>query len=219
VAKITQMAHEAGALVMVDAAQWVPQIPTNVHTLDVDFLAFSGHKMHGPTGVGVLYTKDARRLTPSRYGGGMVANVTDDSFTMKCGSQRLEAGTPPIQQAIGLGEACWYWDQLGMENVYQHVKTLTYVAYSKMKGIPGINILGPSKYRRGIISFTVDGIHPHDVAAYLASRDIAVRAGHHCALPLHRALGISSSTRVSFSWFNTGDEIDALINALRTIKL
>lgn len=219
VATITRMAHEAGAIVVVDAAQSVQHMPTNVNVLDVDFLAFSGHKLHGPTGIGVLYAKDPGYLTPSRYGGGMVGNVTDESFTMKCGYQRLEAGTPPIQQAIGLGEACWYWNQIGMEKVYEHVAALTDEAYLKMKALPGINILGPSGRRRlGIISFTVDGIHPHDVAAYLASQDIAVRAGHHCALPLHRALGIVASTRVSFSYFNNLEEVDALIGALKNVQ-
>jgi cysteine desulfurase/selenocysteine lyase len=219
VATICRMADEHDVFTVVDAAQSVQHTPTNVHALDADFLAFSGHKLHGPTGVGVLYVKDFASLRPTRFGGGMVSNVTDDNFTMKRGYQGLEAGTPPIQQAIGLGEACWYWNQLGMEKVYEHVAALTYEAYSRMKAIPGINILGPTGHRRlGIISFTVDGMHPHDVAAYLASQDIAIRAGHHCALPLHRALGIPCSTRVSFSWFNNGDEIDFLILALRGLK-
>ena len=219
VAKIVQIAHETGALTVVDAAQSVPNILQNVHRMDVDFLAFSGHKLHGPTGVGVLYVRDSNLLAPTRFGGGMVTNVTEDSYITRSGLEGLEAGTPPIQQAIGLGEACWYWDQLDMHEVRQHIKALTYEAYSRLEATPGIHILGPPRDKRiSIISFTVEGIHPHDVAALLSEHGIAVRAGHHCALPLHRALGIPASVRVSFSYFNTSDDIDALILALENIQ-
>ncbi len=219
--EIIRMAHEAGAITVMDAAQSVPHFSHDVHSLGVDYMAFSGHKLHGPTGVGVLYGRPAflRSLKPSRYGGGMLVDVADHSFVMKPGYQKLEAGTPPIQQAIGLGAACQYWNDIGMDSVFEHAWDLTKEAYTKLEAQPGVTILGPAADKRvGIISFTVDGIHAHDVAALLAKYDIAVRAGHHCALPLHRALGITSSVRVSFSQFNGRQEIDFFIQALTDIQ-
>jgi cysteine desulfurase/selenocysteine lyase len=221
VAKIARMAREKGVITVVDAAQSVPHIQHYVHNMEVDFLAFSGHKMHGPTGIGVLYARKDRinDLTPYRLGGGMVTDVTQGDHLLKQGRQKLEAGTPPIQQAIGLGEACRYWSDVGMDYVHRHVEALTREAYARLEAQPGINILGPPANKRiGIISFTVDGIHAHDVAALLGERGIAIRAGYHCALPLHRALGITASARVSFSYFNGRHEIDALINDLTDIQ-
>ena len=149
----------------------------------------------------------------------MVSDVGTDTGYIKKGYQGLEAGTPPIQQAIGLGEACRYWGKIGMSKVWKHVKALTDEAYDRLKTIPDVRILGPPKDKRiGIISFTVDGIHAHDVAALLNERGIAIRAGHHCALPLHHDLGITASARISFSYFNTMDEIDSFINALTEIQ-
>jgi len=221
VAKIVRMAHEVNAITVVDAAQSVPHMPHYVHNMGVDFLAFSGHKLHGPTGVGVLYARKDRidDLTPLRFGGGMMATVSDDAFTLQRGYQKLEAGTPPIQQAIGLGRACEYWRELGMERVHQHIKALTCEAYCRLESQPGVDILGPSRHKRvGLISFTVDGVHAHDVAALLSERNIAIRAGHHCAVPLHRALGVTASARISFSYFNQKHEIDFFIEALTDIQ-
>ena len=182
-------------------------------------MAFSGHKLHGPTGVGVLYSCNLDQLRPSRYGGGMVADIGPSGFTTKSAPQKLEAGTPPIQQAIGLGEACRYWDEIGWVNVRKRIWQLTTYAYRQLGTLPGVHILGPSiESRIGIISFTVDSIHAHDMAALLNERGVAIRAGHHCALPLHRALGITASARISFSYFNTRDEIDSFIAALTEIK-
>jgi cysteine desulfurase/selenocysteine lyase len=224
VAKIARMAREKGVITVVDAAQSVPHIQHCVHNMDVDFLAFSGHKMHGPTGIGVLYARKDRinDLTPSRYGGGMVIDVMKDDHLLKKGYQKLEAGTPPIQQAIGLGEACRHWADIGMEAVCQHTRVLTWEAHRRLAAHPGVHVLGPAPHQGsgiiGIVSFTVDGIHAHDVAALLGERNIAIRAGHHCALPLHRALGITASARVSFSYFNGRHEIDFFMDALTDIQ-
>jgi cysteine desulfurase/selenocysteine lyase len=221
VAKLTRMAHEVGAYVVVDAAQAMASIPVDVHSMDVDFLAFSGHKMHGPTGVGVLYAKEKLidTLKPSRFGGGMVANVTRESFIVKNGHHRLEAGTPPISQAIGLGEVCRYWNTEDMRGVHQTVKALTYEAYDRLSAMPGIHVVGPPRHKRiGIVSFTVEGIHAHDVASLLADGGIAVQGGHHCAIPLHRALGVNSTVRASFSYFNESEDIDELVKGLKDIQ-
>jgi cysteine desulfurase/selenocysteine lyase len=221
VAKLTRMAHEQGTLVVVDAAQSIPHIPHFIHQMGVDFLAFSGHKLHAPTGIGALYVQKRLfpKLKPVKFGGGAALTVSSDDTMLREGFSKLEAGTPPIQQAIGLGRACEYWRELGMERVHQHVRALTYEAYVRLEAQPGVHILGPPRHRRiGIVSFTVDRIHAHDVAALLAERDIAVRAGHHCAMPLHQALGITSSVRVSFSHFNQKHEIDFLIEALMDIQ-
>lgn len=221
VAKLTRMAHEAGAYVVVDAAQAVSNLPIDVHSMGVDFLAFSGHKMYGPTGVGVLYVKEGLidKLRPSRFGGGMVTNVTRDSFLVKRGHHQLEAGTPPISQAIGLGEVCCWWEAAGMYGVHQAITALTYEAYDRLSAMPGIHIVGPPRHRRiGIISFNVEGIHAHDVASLLADGGIAVRGGHHCAIPLHRALGTPSTVRASFGYFNERADIDELIKGLKDIQ-
>lgn len=222
VKEIVRKAHVWGVTTVADAAQSVAHIPTNVKDLGVDFLAFSGHKMHGPTGIGVLYGRGPclRNLSPYRQGSSMVTSVNRHSFALREDFRRLEAGTPPIQQAIGLGEACRYWSDYNMEYVNQYVKSLTHEAYRRLKALPGINVLGPNRThgRIGIISFTVDGIHAHDIASLLGERDIAIRAGHHCALPLHQALGITASARISFSMFNQKDEIDFFIEALTDIQ-
>ncbi len=219
--QIIKMAHKVGAITVMDAAQSVPHFQHDVRDLGVDFMAFSGHKMHGPTGVGVLYGRQTplKLLKPTRYGGGMVSDVSRHSFRVKPGYQKLEAGTPPIQQAIGLGAACQYWIDIGMGLVYQRVGALTQQAYCQLEAMPGVHVLGPPKDKRiGIVSFTVDGIHAHDVAALLGEYGVAVRAGHHCALPLHQALGIPASTRASFSHFNKWHEINFLTEALVRIQ-
>ena len=217
--EITQMAHKVGAIVVLDAAQGALTRVHDTSSMQIDYMAFSGHKLHGPTGVGVLYGRNLNRLRPSRYGGGMVAEIGPSGFTTKSAPQKLEAGTPPIQQAIGLGEACRYWDEIGRVKVRKQLWQLTAYAYQRLDTLPGVHILGPSiESRIGIISFTVDGIHAHDVAALCNKKGIAIRAGHHCALPLHRALGITASARISFSYFNTRDEIDSFIEAITEIK-
>lgn len=217
--EITRMAHKVGAIAVLDAAQGALTRIHDVCCMEIDYMAFSGHKLHGPTGVGVLYGRNLNRLKPSRYGGGMVTDVGPSGFTIMLAPQKLEAGTPPIQQAIGLGAACRYWDEIGQVNVRKRVWQLTAYAYRRLDNLPGVHILGPSiESRIGIISFTVDGIHAHDVAALLNERDIAIRAGHHCALPLHRVLGITASARISFSYFSTRDEIDAFIQSLKEIQ-
>jgi len=220
--KLVRMAHTHGVTTVVDAAQSVPHTRTNVKESGADFLAFSGHKMHGPTGIGVLYGRKPciNSLKPFRYGSGMVTNVGDGVYNLREDFRRLEAGTPPIQQAIGLGRACQYWSEYGMDRVQRHISSLTFYAYRKLRALPGVNVLGLSRThgRIGIISFTVDGIHAHDIAALLGERNIAIRGGHHCAIPLHKSLGIQSSARISFAPHNDVDEIDFFIKALTDIQ-
>jgi cysteine desulfurase/selenocysteine lyase len=217
VAGIAELAHKAGAIVVVDAAQSIPHIQHFIHNIGVDFLAFSGHKMHGPTGIGVLYAQQdyLAATEPSVFGGGMVASIVDDAYKPVSGCRKLEAGTPPIIQAIGLGETVRYWRDVGMDHVHQHVKKLTRHAYEHLGMQDGVTVLGPHwEHRIGILSFTVDGVHPHDLAAFMNEAGIAIRAGTHCAIPLHRSLGIPASARMSFSMFNTEDEIDRFMDGL-----
>jgi cysteine desulfurase / selenocysteine lyase len=219
VAEITRLAHEAGALVLVDGAQSVPHHPVDVAALDADFLAFSGHKMLGPLGLGVLYGKldklDA--LPPFLTGGSMIEVVRMEETTFLPPPARFEPGVPPAPQAAGLAAAVDYLTGLGMDNVAAHEESLTAHALDALREIKGVRILGPdtTKDRGGAVAFEVEGVHPHDVGQVLDDLGIAVRTGHHCAQPLHRALGVQSSTRATFYIYNTHAEIDALADAVR----
>jgi cysteine desulfurase/selenocysteine lyase len=221
---IVRRSHEAGALVLVDGAQSVPHQPTDVAALGVDFLAFSGHKMLGPTGVGVLYGKREllEAMPPFMGGGHMIDEVRETSYRpSREVPARFEPGTPPIVPAIGLGAAVDYLQAIGMQAVAEHESYLVKRAYDRLRAVEGIEILGPSPdSRAGILSFTFTGNqpHPHDVAAELDKRGIAVRAGHHCAMPLHRRYGIPASTRASFYLYNTEDEVEALGKALEEAR-
>jgi len=212
---ITTLAHRADAVVVVDAAQSIPHIPHQCK--NIDFLAFSGHKMHGPTGVGVLYVREDRlaEMEPCIFGGGIVQDASIQDYVP--GHRKLEAGTPPILQAIGLGAACDYWQRIGCHAIHRHVKRLTRYAYNRLHAHQRVTILGPVNPRCAILSFTVDGIHPHDLAHGLAEHEIAVRAGTHCAIPLHKALEIPASTRISLSYFNQEDEIDRFMEVFNHI--
>jgi cysteine desulfurase / selenocysteine lyase len=219
VAEITRLAHEAGALVLVDGAQSVPHHPVDVAALDADFLAFSGHKMLGPLGLGVLHGKldklDA--LPPFLTGGSMIEVVRMEETTFLPPPARFEPGVPPVAQAAGLGAAVDYLTGLGMDNVAAHEESLTAHALDALREIPGVRIIGPdsTKDRGGTVAFEVAGVHPHDVGQVLDELGVAVRTGHHCAWPLHRALGVQSSTRATFYIYNTHAEIDALADAVR----
>jgi cysteine desulfurase/selenocysteine lyase len=221
---IVRRSHEAGALVLVDGAQSVPHQPTNVAALDVDFLAFSGHKMLGPTGVGVLYGKrDLLEAMPPFMGGGhMIDEVFETSYRPSREiPDRFEPGTPPIVPAIGLGAAINYLQTIGLDAVAQHENRLVKRAYDRLQAVEGLQILGPSPdCRAGILSFTFRDSqpHPHDVAAELDKRGIAVRAGHHCAMPLHQRYAIGASTRASFYLYNTEEEVEALGKALEEVR-
>jgi cysteine desulfurase / selenocysteine lyase len=215
---IIARAHSVGALVVVDASQAVPQLPVDVADLGADFVAFTGHKMLGPTGIGVLWGRREllEELPPFLGGGSMIETVRMEGTTWAAPPAKYEAGTPPIAEAIGLGAAVDYLAALGMDNVAAHEQAVTAYALTRLNEISGIRILGPTEAveRGGAISFELDGVHPHDVSQVLDSLGIAVRAGHHCAKPAHRRFGVQSSARASFYLYTTSGEVDALIDGL-----
>jgi cysteine desulfurase/selenocysteine lyase len=214
-------AHQAGALALVDGAQSVPHFPVDVQDLDADFLAFSAHKMAGPTGIGALYGKEAllSEMPPFLGGGDMIKKVHLRSFAANDLPYKFEAGTPAIAEAIGFGAAVDYLSAIGMENVAAHEHALTSYALESLSEIEGLTLLGPAgPHRGGVAAFTMKDAHPHDVAQILDSYGIAVRAGHHCAMPLHEKLGIPASTRASFYLYNNTAEIDKLVAALGKVK-
>jgi cysteine desulfurase / selenocysteine lyase len=218
-APLAAAAHAKGALVLADAAQSVPHQPVDVTALGVDFLVFSGHKMLGPYGVGVLYGRAEllAEMPPFLTGGSMIEEVRMEGTTFLPPPQRFEPGVPFIAEAAGLGAAVDYLSALGMDNVAAHEESLTAHALEVLLGIDGVRIVGPEtvKDRGGAVSFEVDGVHPHDVGQVLDELGIAVRTGHHCAWPLHRAFGVQASTRASFYVYNTIAEVDALAEGIR----
>lgn len=217
VAEMAQQAHAAGALILVDGAQSVPHMPVDVQALDVDFFVFSGHKMLGPTGSGVLYGKrDLLEAMPPWMGGGdMISTVRLEGSTWNDLPYKFEAGTPSIAEAIGLGVAVDYLNAIGMENVQAHEQEMTAYALERLAEVPGITVFGPEAEKKGAVAaFTVDGIHAHDVAQLLDAEGVAVRAGHHCAMPLHEHFGVPATARASFYLYNMQSEVDALIEAL-----
>lgn len=222
VRQMTAQAHQAGALVMVDAAQSVPHMPVDVQDLDVDFFAFSGHKMCGPTGIGVLYgRRELLEAMPPFLGGGeMIKRVELGRFVANDVPHKFEAGTPAIAEAIGLGAAVEYLSNLGMPAIHAHEQALTAYALERLAEVPGLQVFGPddASQKGGVAAFTFEGAHPHDVAQILDSRGIAVRAGHHCAMPLHEHYHLPATTRASFYLYNTTAEIDQLIEGLYQVK-
>jgi cysteine desulfurase/selenocysteine lyase len=221
IAEITAQAHAAGALVLVDAAQSVPHMTTDVQAIGCDFLAFSGHKMLGPTGIGVLYGREELLLDmpPFQGGGGMIGTVTTEGFTSAELPAKFEAGTPPIVEAIGLAAAIEYLERVGLERIHAHELRLVQRTHELLGELSGVRFLGPSPEKKaGIVSFTVDGIHAHDVAQMLDRRGVAVRAGHHCTMPLHTRLKITASSRASFYLYNTLEEVERLAAALAEAK-
>lgn len=219
VRKIADMAHAYGARVVVDAAQLVPHSPVNVVDLGADFLAFSSHKMLGPTGIGVLWGRmDALEETePFEGGGEMISDVTLHDATWAEIPERFEAGTPPIIEAVGLHAAVDYLDSIGMDKILEHDMELTEIALKRLGDIPGVSIQGPPDTvdRGGVISMTIDGVHAHDVSTILDESGVSVRAGHHCAKPLMRRMGVAATARASFYVYNTPEDIDALEAGLR----
>jgi cysteine desulfurase/selenocysteine lyase len=221
ITEIARRAHAAGAVVLVDAAQSVPHLPTNVVELGADFLAFSGHKMLGPTGIGVLYGREEllESMPPFLGGGSMINRVWPDRFTPAELPAKFEAGTPPIAPAIALGAAIDYLNLVGLEAVARHEHELARYAYERLQAIEGVTILGPApEHRAGLVSFTLPQPHAHDVAQLLDQQGIAVRAGHHCTWPLHDRLGISASTRASFYLYNRPAEVDLLVEVVGQIR-
>ncbi len=218
VRELVSRAHSVGALALVDGAQSVPHLPTDVQAWDADFVAFSGHKMLGPTGIGVLYGKRAllEEMPPFLAGGEMIREVTMEGATWNDVPYKFEAGTPAVVEAVGLGAAVDYLRELGMERVHAHERALVAYAYDRLSALDGVRILGPGpEDRGGVLAFVVEGVHPHDVAAFLDYEGIAVRAGHHCAQPVHDAYGVPATTRASFYIYNDREDVDRLVDALR----
>ena len=219
--EIVLKAHAAGALVLVDGAQSVPHFPVDVTDLDADFYAFSSHKMCGPTGIGILYGKQAilEAMPPFLGGGDMIKRVELRKFTPNSLPYKFEAGTPAIAEAVGLGSAVDYLTSLGMEAVAAHEHELTEYALERLAEVPGVWVFGPEADKKGgVAAFTFEGVHPHDVAQIVDTEGIAVRAGHHCAMPLHDKFGITATTRASFYIYNRKADIDRLIDGLYTVK-
>ena len=220
--EIAELVHQANALLVVDGAQSVPHMKIDVQDLDVDFFAFSGHKMLGPTGIGVLYGKEEllERMSPVEFGGEMIDFVYEQEATWKELPWKFEAGTPNIAGAIGLAVAIDYLDKIGMETVHQYEQELIAYAFPKLQAVEGLTIYGSEDLtqRSGVISFNLAGLHPHDVATALDYEGVAVRAGHHCAQPLLSYLGVAATVRASFYLYNTKADCDKLIEALQKTK-
>jgi len=222
IAEIVEKAHAVGALVLVDAAQSVPHFPTDVQAWDVDFLAFSGHKMLGPSGVGVLYGKEALldAMPPFLGGGSMINEVRLGSFTPAELPAKFEAGTPPITPAIAMSAAIDYLQQVGLEAVHRHEREVMQYAYDALSQVEGLRILGPApEHRAGLVSFAFERIHAHEFAQVLNDQfGVAVRAGHHCTQPLHTSLGISASTRASLYLYNQPEDVDRLVEGIAAVQ-
>ena len=221
-AQITKAAHAVGAVVVLDACQSAPHFAVDVKKLEVDFLAFSGHKVLGPTGIGVLWGKAELldQLEPSLFGGSMVDSVTMQGATWAKAPRKFEAGVPNMAQAVGLSAAIDYISEIGMDKVAQHEQDLTKQLISGLQNISGVQVIGPvdMKDRGGVVSFTVDGVHPHDVGQYLDQFGIAVRTGHQCAWPLMRRLNLVGTTRASFHLYNDENEVKVLLDTVSKIK-
>jgi cysteine desulfurase / selenocysteine lyase len=222
VAELTRRAREVGALVLLDACQSVPHMPVNLTELGVDFAVFSGHKMLGPSGVGVLYGRAEllAAMPPFLTGGSMIEMVRMEGSTYAPPPQRFEAGVPMTSQAVGLAAAVDYLGEIGMDAVHAHETALTAQAIAELSAVPGVRIVGPAttEERGGAVAFVVDGVHAHDVGQVLDDRGVAIRVGHHCAWPLHRKFGVAATARASFHVYNTPEEVTALVDGVRAAR-
>lgn len=220
VKQMIAFAHSHGVPVLVDGAQAVPHMPVDVQDLDCDFYTFSGHKLCGPTGIGVLYGKAAllEKMQPFKGGGDMILSVTFEKTTYNSIPHKFEAGTPPIAAAIGLGAAVDYLLAIGMDAISAYELELLNYATEQMIRMPGVHIIGTAKNKASVISFTVEGVHPHDVGTLLNQEGVAVRTGHHCAQPVMRHFKVPATSRASFAFYNTLAEIDALIAGIRSLQ-
>ena len=220
--EFAEIAHKNGTLIVCDGAQSVPHMPANVNDLDVDFLVFSGHKMLAPMGIGVLYGREElfEKMPPFLYGGEMIEYVTRESATFAELPHKFEAGTVNVGGAAGLHAAIDYYNSIGFDEIVKRERELTQLAFEKMKAIPHVNIIGSQNAaeHEGIITFTIDGVHPHDIAAVFDSEDVAIRAGHHCAQPLHQFLNIQSSARMSLAFYNDEQDIERFIAVLKKVR-
>ncbi|MFB6095021.1 MAG: aminotransferase class V-fold PLP-dependent enzyme, partial [Halodesulfurarchaeum sp.] len=217
-ADLAELAHDHGARILGDGAQAVPNRPVDVDALDVDFYAFSGHKMAGPTGIGVLYGRRAllEDMDPFLFGGEMIERVTRRDATWNELPWKFEAGTPPIAEGIGLAEAADYLDSIGLERIQTHEEGVTTYAHERLLERDDVEVYGPppEEDRTGLVSFNLDGVHAHDLSSLLNEQGVAIRAGDHCAQPLHDVLGVAASARASFYLYNTREEVDVLLSAL-----
>jgi cysteine desulfurase/selenocysteine lyase len=220
VKQMIAFAHAHGVPVLVDGAQAVPHLPIDVQDLDCDFYVFSGHKLCGPTGIGVLYGKAARleEMQPFKGGGDMILSVTFEETTYNTIPHKFEAGTPPIAAAIGLGVAVDYLLAISMDAIAAHEHDLLIYATKQMTGMPGVNIIGTAENKASVISFSVDGVHPHDIGTLLNQEGIAVRTGHHCAQPVMQRFRVPATSRASFAFYNTRAEVDTLIAGIRKVQ-
>jgi cysteine desulfurase/selenocysteine lyase len=219
VKEMIELAHKEGAMVLVDAAQSAQHLQIDVQELDCDFLVFSGHKLYGPTGVGVLYGKKniLNELPPFMGGGDMILSVTFEKTTFNKLPAKFEAGTPNISGVIGLGSALTYMNSIGIDAIQEYEKSLLIECTNQLQEIPELRIIGTAKEKASVISFTLKNIHPHDVGSLLDADGIAVRAGHHCSQPVMNYYGIPATTRISFGMYNTTEEIDYTVNSIRSI--
>jgi len=213
-------AHERGIPVLVDGAQAAPHMPLDMQALDCDFYAFSGHKMFGPTGIGVLYGKAAwlEKMQPYKGGGDMILSVTFEKTVYNVIPGKFEAGTPPIAAAITLGAAADYIAGIGLERIHAHETDLLDYATDQVNRMPGVRIVGTAEKKAAVLSFVVDGVHPHDVGTLLNEEGVAVRTGHHCAQPVMQRFGIPATSRASFAFYNTHSEVDALVAGIRKVQ-
>jgi cysteine desulfurase/selenocysteine lyase len=220
VAEMIRLAHAAGALALVDGAQAVAHRKADVRALEADFYAFSGHKLYGPTGIGVLYGRKAllNAMPPYHGGGDMIRSVTFEKTTYNDLPYRFEAGTPNIAGVIGLGKAIEYLEEIGLEAAAAHEHELLVEATRRLESIEGVRILGTAREKAAVISFVIDGIHPHDIGTVLDTEGVAVRAGHHCAQPVMDRFGVPATTRASFAFYNTIDDVEALVRAVIKVK-
>ena len=219
--EIIRLAHAAGAITLVDGAQSVPHFSVDVQDLDADFLAFSGHKMVGPTGIGILYGRKEllNSMPPFMGGGDMIKRVKLRSYVPNEIPYKFEAGTPAIAEVIGLGAAVDYLSEIGMEGIAEHEHALISYALERLEEVPGLKVFGPTaEHKGGVAAFYMDGLHPHDIAQMLDVDGIAVRAGHHCAQPLHDKFGLPATARASFYLYNTRQEVDRLIDSIYRVK-
>ena len=220
VQEITKRAHHAGAVVLIDGAQAVPHMKVDVQALDCDFYCFSGHKLYGPTGVGVLYgkKKHLEAMDPYQTGGDMIESVTFEKTTFAKPPAKFEAGTPAIAEIIALDTALDYLEEIGLDNIAAYEHELLEIATEKLSKIPGLTIIGQAEEKASLISFELEGIHPHDVGTVLNEEGIAVRAGHHCAQPTMKRFGVPATTRASFAFYNTAEEIELLVKGIEKVQ-
>jgi len=218
--EMIQAAHAKGIPVLVDGAQAVPHMKLDMQALDCDFYAFSGHKMFGPTGIGILYGKAAwlEKMNPFKGGGDMILSVTFEKTTYNVPPHKFEAGTPPIAAAITLGAAADYMGSIGIDRIHAHETDLLDYATDQVNRLPGVRIIGTAEKKAAVVSFVVDGVHPHDVGTLLNEDGVAVRTGHHCAQPVMQRFGIPATSRASFAFYNTHSEVDALVAGIKRVQ-